>query len=225
MDIKKNVGKVQQNIQACQHDSEKVRIVAATKYVNVEQMKKLYDCGIMIMGENRVDALLDKKAQLHLPIEWHFIGTLQSRKVKEMINEIDVLHSLDRFSLAKEIEKYRKTPLKCFIQVNISGESTKQGLAKDDVSTFMEQLREFSNIEVIGLMTMAPHTEDEAFIRHCFKELKKLQLDLVKQYQSCQELSMGMSNDYLIAIEEGATYVRLGSILFEDEEQYEAFTK
>ena len=104
MNIEKNVEQVQQDIQACQRDREKVRIVAATKYVNVEQMKRLYDCGITIMGENRVDALLEKKAQLHLPIEWHFIGTLQSRKVKEVINEIDVLHSLDRLSLAKEIE-------------------------------------------------------------------------------------------------------------------------
>lgn len=216
MDIKKNVEQVQHNIQACQRDSETVRIVAATKYVNVEQMQRLYDCGMTIMGENRVDALLEKKAQLHLPIEWHFIGTLQSRKVKEVINEIDVLHSLDRLSLAKEIEKYRTTPLKCLIQVNISGESTKHGLSKDEVSAFIEELESFSNIQVTGLMTMAPNTTDETMIRRCFSELKELQLDLVKRFKMCQELSMGMSNDYLIAVEEGATYVRLGSILFQD---------
>ena len=216
MNIEKNVEQVQQDIQACQRDCEKVRIVAATKYVNFEQMKRLYDCGITIMGENRVDALLEKKAQLHLPIEWHFIGTLQSRKVKEVINEIDVLHSLDRLSLAKEIEKYRDKPLKCLIQVNISGEKTKHGLAKDEVVTFIEQLNSFSKIEVIGLMTMAPNTENELTLRRCFSELKQLQLGLEKNYKSCQELSMGMSNDYLIAVEEGATYVRLGSILFQD---------
>lgn len=216
MNIKKNVEQVQQNIQACQRDGENIRIVAATKYVNVERMKRLYDCGITIMGENRVDALLEKKAQLHLPVEWHFIGTLQSRKVKEMINEIDVLHSLDRLSLAKEIEKYRTTPLKCLIQVNISGERTKHGLAKDEVNAFIDQLNLFSKIEVVGLMTMAPNTEDETTVRRCFSELKQLQLDLEKRYKSCQELSMGMSNDYLIAVEEGATYVRLGSILFQD---------
>ena len=151
MNIEKNVEQVQQDIQACQRDREKVRIVAATKYVNVEQMKRLYDCGITIMGENRVDALLEKKAQLHLPIEWHFIGTLQSRKVKEVINEIDVLHSLDRLSLAKEIEKYRDKPLKCLIQVNISGEKTKHGLAKDEVVTFIEQLNSFSKIDELLL--------------------------------------------------------------------------
>lgn len=216
MDIKKNVEQVQRNIQACQRDDDHFRIVAATKYVNVEQMKRLYDCGITIMGENRVDALLEKKAQLQLPVEWHFIGTLQSRKVKEMINDIDVLHSLDRLSLAKEIEKYRMTPLKCLIQVNISGESTKHGLAKEEVSTFIEQLRAFSKIEVVGLMTMAPNTTDSNEIRCCFSDLKQLQLDLEKHHELCKELSMGMSNDYLIALEEGATYVRLGSILFED---------
>lgn len=216
MDIKQNVINVQHNIQAYQHDHERVRIVAATKYADIKQMTQLYDSGITIMGENRVDSFLEKKAQLTLPIEWHFIGTLQSRKVKDMINEIDVLHSLDRLSLAKEIQKHRREPLKCLIQVNISGEDTKHGLEKDQVVSFIEQLKQFSKIEVIGLMTMAPNTSDEDVIRMCFRQLKQLQQEIQQDFEYCTELSMGMSNDYLLAIEEGATYVRLGSILFQN---------
>ncbi len=216
MNIKQNIKNVQQTIQTCQHDLERVRIVAATKYADIKQMEELYEGGITIMGENRVDSFLEKKDQLTLPIEWHFIGTLQSRKVKDMINDIDVLHSLDRLSLAREIEKYRQKPLKCLIQVNISGETTKHGLEKDQVLPFLKQLQSFSKIEVVGLMTMAPQTTDEATIRTCFRELKILQEMIRLTYHQCTELSMGMSNDYLIAIEEGATYVRLGSILFQD---------
>lgn len=211
-----NIKNVQQTIQTCQHDLERVRIVAATKYADIKQMEELYESGITIMGENRVDSFLEKKDQLTLPIEWHFIGTLQSRKVKDMINDIDLLHSLDRLSLAREIEKYRQKPLKCLIQVNISGETTKHGLEKDQVLPFLKQLQSFSKIEVVGLMTMAPQTTDEATIRTCFRELKNLQEMIQLTYHQCTELSMGMSNDYLIAIEEGATYVRLGSILFQD---------
>ena len=216
MNIKQNIKNVQQTIQTCQHDLERVRIVAATKYADIKQMEELYEGGITIMGENRVDSFLEKKDQLTLPIEWHFIGTLQSRKVKDMINDIDVLHSLDRLSLAREIEKYRQKTLKCLIQVNISGETTKHGLEKDQVLPFLKQLQSFSKIEVVGLMTMAPQTTDEATIRTCFRELKILQEMIRLTYHQCTELSMGMSNDYLIAIEEGATYVRLGSILFQD---------
>ena len=145
-----NIKNVQQTIQTCQHDLERVRIVAATKYADIKQMEELYESGITIMGENRVDSFLEKKDQLTLPIEWHFIGTLQSRKVKDMINDIDLLHSLDRLSLAREIEKYRQKPLKCLIQVNISGETTKHGLEKDQVLPFLKQLQSFSKIEVVA---------------------------------------------------------------------------
>lgn len=122
MNIQKNVDLVRQNIQSFTTDAQAVNIVAATKYADPEQMIALFESGITMMGENRVDSLLEKKSQLSLPIEWHFIGTLQSRKVKDMINEIACLHSLDRLSLAKEIQKYRQQPLPCFIQVNVSGE-------------------------------------------------------------------------------------------------------
>ena len=219
MNIEKNVTEVREKIRKIDKKKQPVNIIAATKYVDIEQINSLYHSGIKKMGENRVDALLSKKKLIDLPIEWHFIGTLQSRKVKDVINEIDCLHSLDRESLAKEIDKHRKLPLKCFVQVNISGEETKQGLKPDEVASFITNLKKFSKIEVIGLMTMAPHTDDIQKIRSCFQQLRLLQGKLLKeemQCSTCKELSMGMSNDYLIAIEEGATYVRLGSVLFKD---------
>ena len=175
MNISRNVELIRQNIESLATHSEAVNIVAATKYVNANQMEELFESGITMMGENRVDALLEKKAQMTLPIEWHFIGTLQSRKVKDMINEIACLHSLDRLSLAKEIQKYRQEPLPCFIQVNVSEEESKHGLNVEEVIPFIEALKRYPIIEVIGLMTMAPHTDDENVIRDCFKKLKQLQ--------------------------------------------------
>lgn len=218
MNIRKNVDLVRQNIQSLVVNSEAVNIVAATKYANANQILELFESGITMMGENRVDALLDKKTQLSLPIEWHFIGTLQSRKVKDVINEIECLHSLDRLSLATEIQKYRQEPLPCFIQVNVSKEESKHGLSIEEVIPFIEALKQYPVIQVIGLMTMAPHTNDEGVIRDCFKKLKQLQVSISECHLevNCSMLSMGMSNDYMIAIEEGATHIRLGSGLFQD---------
>ena len=135
-----------------------------------------------------------------------------------MINEIACLHSLDRLSLAKEIQKYRQEPLPCFIQVNVSEEESKHGLNVEEVIPFIEALKRYPIIEVIGLMTMAPHTDDENVIRDCFKKLKQLQttISISGFAKNCLMLSMGMSNDYQIAIEEGATHIRLGSVLFQD---------
>lgn len=218
MTIRKNVDFVRQNIKCLVKNPESVNIVAATKYANANQMVELFESGITVMGENRVDALLEKKAQLSLPIDWHFIGTLQSRKVKDVINEIACLHSLDRLSLAKEIQKYRQESLPCFIQVNVSQEESKHGLSVEEVIPFIEALKQYPVIQVMGLMTMAPHTNDEGVIRDCFKKLKQLQVSLLERQLDIDGsmLSMGMSNDYMIAIEEGATHIRLGSVLFQD---------
>lgn len=205
MSIRKNIELVRQNIRPLVVNSQDVNIVAATKYANSKQIMELYENGITKMGENRVDSLLEKKTQIDLPIEWHFIGTLQTRKVKEVINEIVCLHSLDRLSLAKEIQKHRQEPLSCFVQVNITGEESKHGLSQEEVIPFLESLKDYPIIKVIGFMTMAPHTDDEKVIRDCFKKLRQLQLHISKQNLQgvdCDNLSMGMSNDYLIAIEE-----------------------
>ncbi|KYD23649.1 YggS family pyridoxal phosphate-dependent enzyme [Geobacillus sp. FSL W8-0032] len=193
-----------------------VRIIAVTKYVDAARAQEVLHAGIGDLGENRSEQLLEKYEALGNRATWHFIGTLQSRKVKEVIDKVDYIHSLDRLSLAKEIEKRAARPVKCFVQVNVSGEATKHGLAPEETIPFIEQLRSFSRIEVVGLMTMAPHTDDEAVLRSCFRRLRVLK-ERVQEFgwahAPCTELSMGMSNDYVIAVEEGATWIRIGSAL------------
>lgn len=193
-----------------------VNIIAVTKSVSTERTKEVLEAGILHLGENRPEGLLEKKEAMNDKAIWHYIGTLQSRKVKNVINEIDYLHSLDRLSLAKEIEKRAEHPVKCFVQVNVSGEESKHGLSKEEVIPFIQSLESFSKIEVVGLMTMAPNTEDTELIRSVFRGLKELQQEVAKlelPHAPCTELSMGMSNDYEIAIEEGATFVRIGTAL------------
>lgn len=196
--------------------NQEVTIVAVTKQVSVDRAIEVLDVGIQHLGENRPEGLLSKKEQIKDGAVWHYIGTLQSRKVKQVINEIDYLHSLDRMSLAEEIEKRAINPVKCFVQVNVSLEQSKHGLLKEEVIPFIKDLEKFSKINVVGLMTMAPNTEDETIIRQVFRELKNLQQEVASlnlSYAPCTELSMGMSNDYEIAVEEGATFVRIGTAL------------
>ena len=196
-----------------------VTVVAATKYFNASEMMELYNTGITHFGENRVEALLEKQNELlNTPITWHFIGTLQTKKVKKMINNIDYLHSLNTFKLADEINKRRTSPLKCFIQVNISSEFSKHGFDKEEVIPFLQQLDALENIQVIGLMGMAEYTTDESIISSEFQILNDLQEDIKKTLNiDINDLSIGMSNDYLVALKHNATYLRLGSVLFKKE--------
>ena len=195
-------------------------IVAATKYVEAKEIEELYQLGINEVGENRVDAFLRKYESLEeLDITWHFIGHLQSKKVKKVINKIDFLHSLDRLSVADAIQKYRELPLDCFIEVNISDESSKYGLPVSEVSSFCEKLKNYDKIHIVGLMGVARLTEDTDEIKDEFMKLSKLSKELNKESNiEIKYLSMGMSNDYKIALDCGATHLRLGSILFRNED-------
>lgn len=195
---------------------QKVQIVAVTKEVNVERTKEAIDAGLIHLGENRPEGLHMKRELIESDVYWHYIGSLQTRKVKQVINEIDYLHSLDRMSLAEEIEKRAQQKVKCFVQVNVSGEQSKHGLSAEEAIAFIDDLKDFTKIEVVGLMTMAPNTDDESIIRQVFRNLKNVQQEIQHKklsYAPCNELSMGMSNDYEIAIEEGATFVRIGTAL------------
>lgn len=209
----------QQLNEACQkvnRNPEEVRIIAVTKYVSVERAIEALEAGITNFGENRDEGLLDKWGVLKDKPTWHFIGTLQSRKVKNIIDKVEYIHSLDRLSLAKEINKRADRKIKCLVQVNAAGEETKQGLPPEEVPEFIESLRQFENIRIEGLMTMAPFTQDEAVLRNCFRTLRELRGQIQArqfEYAPCTELSMGMSNDFTIAIEEGATMVRIGTAL------------
>ena len=145
---------------------------------------------------------------------------MQTRKVRDVINEVDYFHALDRDSLAKEIEKRAEKEVNCFVQVNVSGEESKHGLTAEETVEFIKSLEQYSKIKVVGLMTMAPFVDDEDVLRNCFRKLRQVR-DEVKAlklpYAPCEFLSMGMSNDYKIAIEEGATHIRVGTALVGNE--------
>jgi hypothetical protein len=197
-------------------DPEEVTIIAVTKYVTIERAQEALKAGIIHLGENRDQELLKKYEVLGDQPVWHFIGTLQTRKVKKIIDKVDYIHSLDRLSLAEEIHKRANRKITCFVQVNVSGEESKHGLPPEEVLPFIQQLAMYSNIEIVGLMTMAPFIKDEQILRNCFRSLKQLQNEIQNlklPYAPCTELSMGMSNDYEIAVEEGATFVRIGTSL------------
>jgi len=199
---------------------EGVTVVAATKYFTPEQMRELYHTGIHHFGENRVELLLEKQEALQdLDITWHLIGTLQTKKTKKIINSIDFLHSLDNLKLAEEINKRRLSPLPCFVQVNISNEESKHGLNETNVIDFIKSIIDFPNIQVVGLMGMAQFTQDQSIIESEFKKINNIKNNINQElHLNLNELSIGMSNDYLQALKHNATYLRLGSVLFRRDE-------
>ena len=214
MNIKEQLKKVRESIA----DYPDVRIVVATKYITTEQTKEVIDAGLKDLGENRTDSFLEKYEAYkdNDELVWHFFGVLQTRKVRSVIDKIDYLHSLDNLSLANEINKRRKTPLKCFVQVNISAEPNKSGVDETKVIPFIKSLSKYENIEVVGLMAIAKFTFDEDLLNSYYQTMKELQEEVKElnlPHAPCNELSMGMSNDYVVAVKNGATMVRLGRIL------------
>ena len=194
-----------------------VSLVAATKYIDAESIKELYNVGIKDYGENRVDAFLTKYEALkdyQDDIKWHFIGHLQRNKAKLIINKIDYLHSLDSLDLASIINKYRATPLDTFIEVSINLEESKNGVPYYEAKEFIEKVLTYPNINVVGLMMMAEKGSLDT--RSQFHKLKTLRDELESSLNiKLPYLSMGMSEDYLEAIKEGATHIRLGRILYQ----------
>jgi PLP dependent protein len=220
MNVAQNLEHIQTEMKAaCQKSNrnfEEITLIGVTKYVTIERTKEALQSGIMNIGENRLEGFLEKYEVFGKDATWHFIGSLQTRKVKDIIDKIDYLHSLDRLSLAEEIEKRSQKTVNCFVQVNVSGEESKHGLNPEEVIPFIKDIAKFTKIRVVGLMTMAPHTNDVELLHTVFRELRLLR-DKVResklQHAPCEFLSMGMSNDYPIAIEEGATHIRIGSSL------------
>ncbi|HHU56430.1 MAG TPA: YggS family pyridoxal phosphate-dependent enzyme [Acholeplasmataceae bacterium] len=198
---------------------DNVKLVAATKYLTIEQTKELVEAGITDLGENRTDLFLEKyNALKDYDINWHFFGVVQSRKVKDIANRISCLHSLDRLSIAMELDRRLTKPLDCFVQINISEESNKQGIPLSQTKKFIKSLAKCTNIRVIGLMCIGKLTCEEDVLHEEFAKMQKMQKEIQEMnldYAPCHELSMGMSNDYLIALEHGATYIRLGRIFLE----------
>ncbi|MBF7094581.1 YggS family pyridoxal phosphate-dependent enzyme [Streptococcus sp. HF-1907] len=195
-----------------------VTVVAVTKYVDSEVARALVDIGVTHIGENRVDKFLDKyQALKDYDLTWHLIGTLQRRKVKDVINYVDYFHALDSVKLAAEIQKRAEHPVKCFLQVNISGEESKHGFSPEEVEDALAQMADFDKVELVGLMTMAPIAATEKEIADIFSKTNLLRQQLADKkmkYMPFSELSMGMSGDYKIAIQNGSTFVRIGTSFF-----------
>ena len=193
-----------------------VTLVAASKYVDTQDIRALANVGINNIGENRVESFLHKYEELHdLPIVWHFIGHLQTNKASKVIDKIDFLHSLDSLKLAEIINTKRLRPLNCFIEVSINLEENKNGVPYFALSDFLEQILKMKNINLVGLMMMAKANSSDDSLREQFKKLRLLRDEMENKYSiKLPYLSMGMSDDYQIAIKEGATHIRLGRILF-----------
>jgi pyridoxal phosphate enzyme (YggS family) len=180
--------------------------ICASKYFTTVQMRKLYDLGVRHFGENRVFDMLDKMNQCRdLEITWHFIGHLQSNKVKEMINTIDYLHTLDRLSVAEAIQKYANQPVKCFVQVNLTEEEQKSGISPEKLDEFLIEIKKYDKINIVGLMTIGKD-QDEKKTEEAF-----MMLDQLAKKHELPYTSMGMSNDYQLALKHHATHLRIGS--------------
>lgn len=204
----------------CGRDRQAVTIVAVTKYVGVAEAEDILTDGFTELGENRWQNAKAKWEAIGERANWHFIGHLQTNKVKDVVGRFNCIHSLDRLALAEEISRkavQANVTVDVFIQLNVSGETSKYGLAPTELMAFAAQIRDLPGLRVVGLMTMAPYATVPEEARPVFRELRKLRDALNEQSiipYPVEGLSMGMSGDYEIAIEEGATHVRLGSVLF-----------
>lgn len=224
MNIAENLNEVSEAIKLSAIKSnrppEDIVLIAVTKNVEPEIIQEAIDQGVTHIGENKVQEITRKYEILGDKVTWHMIGHLQRNKVKYIIDKVDYIHSVDSYSLALEIDKRASginRKMKCLLEVNISGEESKYGLNPQEVVPLLRQLEELENIEIVGLMTMAPFVEDPEETRQYFRGMKELALRLSEESfknADIKLLSMGMSNDYPVAVEEGASFVRVGSAIF-----------
>ena len=221
MNLEQNADLVRQQVETARNKAnrqDQVNVIAVTKYVDVATTEALVKTGIQHIGENRVDKFLEKyQALKDYDLTWHLIGSLQRRKVKEVINLVDYFHALDSVKLAQEIQKRAEHPIKCFLQVNISGEESKHGFAPDELDDVLAEIAQLDKIEIVGLMTMAPFEASQEELQDIFSKTHQLQKQLEKKQlknMPFSELSMGMSRDFEVAVANGATYVRIGTSFF-----------
>ncbi|KXB65171.1 YggS family pyridoxal phosphate-dependent enzyme [Aedoeadaptatus coxii] len=221
--MEENLKRVREEIEKSREHSvtgEEVKLIAVTKTHGVDAIEEAIKLGVTDIGENKVQELTEKMDIIGDKVRYHMIGNLQSNKVKYIYRDVALIHSLDRLSLAKEIEKRAEQTdhiVPCLVQVNIGDEASKGGLAYDGVLPFLESILDYEHIKVEGLMAIAPNVEDEAYLRKLFRKMFALKEDIERRrYEGVHmnHLSMGMSNDFTIAIEEGANMVRVGSRIF-----------
>ncbi len=200
-------------------DARKVKLLAATKSQQIELIRAAVDAGTNLIGENYVQEAAGKKSLITGALEWHMIGHLQRNKVKAAVDLFDVFESVDNLALARELDKEgrrRNKIIRGFVEVNLGGEESKTGVMEHKVAALVEQIASLSHLRIEGLMTVPPYKEDPEKVRPFFRKLRLLQVELGESGSpfELRELSMGMSHDYKVAIEEGATIVRIGTALF-----------
>ena len=221
MSIKENIEIIKQKIERvclkAGRRADEITIVAVTKTVAPEMINEAISAGIEIIGENRVQEAKEKFAIIGNKVVWHMVGHLQTNKVKDTLKIFSLIHSLDSVKLAQEIDRRTEKPIDCLIEVNTSKEASKFGIGADKLFNFFESLREFKKINIMGLMTIGPGwaTADPEASRPCFKLLYDLRDELAQAFDvALPILSMGMTSDFEVAIEEGSSMIRIGSAIF-----------
>lgn len=223
--LRRNLSEVRQRVEAAcarsGRSAEEVQLVAVTKYAPEAMVQELLDLGVCILGESRPQQLMERAAQFCPQVQWHLIGHLQRNKVRPILPLVTCIHSIDSLRLLERVAavaaELQLRP-RVLLEVNVSGESTKDGFAADVLTQQWEEMQRIENMEIAGLMTMAPHDTEPNIVRGCFRQLRALRDQLAERSTRWKlpELSMGMSDDFEIAIEEGATMIRLGSALFQE---------
>lgn len=222
MSVKENLEQIRENVvsaMARAGRNDDILLLAVTKTYDNSIIEEVVNYGITDIGENKVQELVKRIDYFGDKFKYHQIGALQSNKVKYIVDRVKLIHSLDRLSLAEELQKRANlhSGIDCLLEVNVSKESSKSGIFEEDLIPFIEKILEYDRINVMGLMTMAPYTDDKKIIRNCFKNLYKLKEKIEDRHYeklSMKYLSMGMSNDYEIAVEEGSNILRIGTALF-----------
>ncbi len=222
--LKENLANVEKNIeQACKNagrSRDEVTLIAVSKTKPVEMLQEIYDENIRDFGENKVQELCSKMEQLPSDIRWHMIGHLQRNKVKYIVGKVELIHSVDTYRLAEEINiqaKKQNVIVPILVEVNIAHEESKFGISAEDAILLVEEISKLENIRIKGLMTIAPYVENPEDNRLYFRKIKQLSVDITNKNIDnvfMEILSMGMTGDYMVAIEEGATMVRVGTRIF-----------
>lgn len=222
--IEKNIEEIRKDIKEHSPNPEKVRFIGVTKYVGIEEMLEVAKCGVKVFGENKAQVIKEKEEKFRElgidDVEWHFIGNLQKNKVKYIAEYVSLIHSVNKLSLAQEIDKrasQNNRIIDVLLEINIAGEESKEGYDLEELYQELPEIMKLKNINIKGLMTMAPFSDDEVLVGGVFKRLREIKDELNTKYFNGQltELSMGMTNDYKIALEEGATLVRIGRKIFQ----------
>lgn len=222
--VTENLNQVRENIKAaCEaagRDPKEVTLIAVSKTKPVHMLQEAYDAGARVFGENKVQEITDKYPQLPKDIQWHMIGHLQRNKVKYIVDKVALIHSVDSLRLAQTIEQEAAKHDVCvpiLLEVNVAQEETKFGLKTEEVLPLVESIAKFPHIKIQGLMTIAPYVQNPEENRPIFRQLKKLSVDIAAKNINnitMSVLSMGMTNDYQVACEEGSTMVRVGTGIF-----------